>query len=54
MTVGCLVDPESPAFNYAKGATLNRPIIGCGAIIENDPHLIKMQLDSDGRWNGEV
>ena len=54
MTVGCLVDPESPAFNYAKGATLNRPIIGCGAIIEDQPVLIPMQLKKNGRWNGEV
>jgi len=54
MTVGCLVDPSSPAFNYAKGATLNRPIIGCGVIWEDTPVLVRMQLDSDWRWNGKV
>lgn len=54
MTVGCLVDPESPAFNYAKGATLNRPIIGCGAIIEDEPCLIPMVIDKGGRWNGNI
>ena len=52
MTVGCLVDPSSPAFNYARGATLNRPIIGCGAIIEDQPVLIPMQLTKSGKWNG--
>ena len=54
MTCGCLVDPESPAFNYAKGATLNRPIIGCGAIIEDEAVLIPMWLDKGGRWNGNI
>ena len=54
MTVGCLVDPESPAFNYAKGATLNRPIIGCGAIIEDQPVLVPMQLTKSGRWNNKI
>ena len=54
MTVGCLIDPSLPAFNYGSKATLNRPIIGCGAIIEDDPQLIKMQLDRHGRWNGKI
>ena len=54
MTVGCLVDPDSPAFNYAKGATLNRPIIGCGVIWEDQPILVPMQLNHKGRWNGRV
>lgn len=54
MTVGCLVDPNSPAFNYAKGATLNRPILGCGAIIDDQPVLIPMQLKKNGRWDGKI
>ena len=54
MTVGCLVDPSSPAFNYAKGATLNRPIIGCGVIWEDTPVLVRMQLNKEGRWDGKV
>jgi len=54
MTVGCLVDPHSPAFNYAKGNTASRPILGCGAIIEDRPILIPMQLTKSGRWNGVV
>ena len=54
MTVGCLINPHSPAFNYGSKATLNRPVIGCGGIIDDDPRLFKMQLDSDGRWDGKV
>lgn len=54
MTVGCLVDPGSPAFNYAKGATLNRPIIGCGAIVDDQPKLLAMQLTKSGKWNNKI
>lgn len=54
MTVGCLVDPHSPAFNYASKTTLNRQILGCGGIINNEPRLFRMQLDHDGRWDGKV
>ena len=54
MTVGCLIDPHAPAFNYGSKATLNRPIIGCGGIIDNEPRLFRMQLKSNGRWDGKV
>ena len=54
MTVGCLVDPDSPAFNYSKGNTNNRPIVACGAIIDDSPQIIKMQLKPSGRWNGKL
>ena len=50
MTVGCLIDPKSPAFNYSKGATSKRPILGCGAIIDDWPILVPMQLTKSGRW----
>ena len=54
MTVGCLINPHEPAFNYGSKATLNRPIIGCGGIIDNEPRLFRMQLKSNGRWDGKV
>ena len=54
MTVGCLIDMHHPAFNYAAKATLNRPIIGCSAIIDNEPKLIPMRLKSNGRWRGRL
>ncbi len=54
MTVGCLINPDEPAFNYGAKATLNRPIIGCGAIIDDEPRLLTMKLKKGGRWNGRV
>lgn len=54
MTVGCLIDPHSPAFNYARGNTNKRPILGCGGIIDNRPILIPMQLTKSGRWDGKL
>jgi len=50
MTVGCLIDPKSPAFNYSKGSTSKRPILGSGAIIDDFPILVPMQLSKSGRW----
>ncbi len=54
MSAGCLIDPKQPAFNYAQGATLKRPIIGMGAIIDNEPRLLRMQLKKNGRWDNSV
>jgi len=54
MTVGCLIDPHSPAFNYAKGATVKRPILGCGGLVDDSPFLIPMNLTKSGRWNGKL
>lgn len=33
MTVGCLLDPNSPAARYAQRIVLRRPILGCGMIV---------------------
>lgn len=35
MSVGCLLDQNSPAARYGKQAVLKRPILGCG-VIEGD------------------
>lgn len=51
MTVGCLINDHSPAFRYNKRSVLKRPIIGCGAIIDDMPILIPMVLNKSGRWN---
>ena len=53
MTVGCLVDDKSLAFNYNKN-TLGRPIIGTGIIIDGQPMLIPMVLNKCGRWIGKL
>lgn len=49
MTVGCLVDNKSLAMAYNKN-NLKRPVIGCGMIIDSQPLLIPMVLNSKGRW----
>jgi len=54
MTAGCLIDMHHPAFNYAAKATLNRPVIGCVGIIDNEPRLFRMRLKANGRWDGKV
>ena len=54
ITAGCLIDLHHPAFNYASGATMKRPVIGCAGIIEGTPRLFPMTLTKKGRWNGIV
>lgn len=51
MSVGCLIDPHSPAFRYDKQNFTRRPILGCGIILEQTPILIPMTLTKSGRWN---
>ena len=53
MTVGCLIDNESRAFAYNK-LFLDDPMLGCGGIIDGQPRLFPMLLNSEGRWNGQV
>jgi len=53
MTVGCLVNDQSLAFEY-NNSNLKRPIIGCGMIIDSQPRLIPLVMKSDGRWNGRL
>lgn len=53
MSVGCLIDHKHPVFTYNKSA-LTRPILGCGVILNNEPKLIPMVLNVDGRWNEEL
>lgn len=52
-TAGCLVDRESLAFAYGKN-TKNKPILGCGLILNGRPFLIPMELDRHGRWKGHL
>jgi len=54
MSVGCLIDTDHPAFNYAKGATNKRPILGCGVVLDDTPILVPMVLNSSGRWIGRL
>ena len=53
MTVGCLIDDNSMAFAYNR-VFANRPIIGCGMIIDSQPKLIPLVMNANGRWNGRI
>lgn len=53
MTVGCLIDDESLAFAYNK-RDKDRPITGCGIILDGQPYLKRMVLDEDNRWIGRI
>lgn len=50
-TFGCLIDNSALAFAYGKLAK-NKPIIGCGIILNGKPVLIPMVLDAEGNWIG--
>ena len=47
MQVGCMIDDKSLAFHYNK-TTAIRPIIGCGIVLNGQPMLIPMILNSKG------
>lgn len=53
MRVGCLINDKSLAFSYNK-TTLDRPIIGCGIILNGQPKLLPLIKDRYGRWNGKL
>lgn len=53
MQCGCLIDDFSRAFSYNK-LTIERPIIGVGAVMDGMPRLFPMLLDKQGRWTGVV
>lgn len=50
---GCLIDNDSLAFAYNK-VNLKRPIIGVSVILDGQPRLVPMILNSRGRWIGEI
>lgn len=50
---GCLIDKDALAFAYGKH-TRYKPVIGCSAVVDGQPVLIPMLLNTDGRWVGEL
>ena len=50
---GCLIDNKAYAFNYGKKIR-NKPILGCGMVIDGIPHFIPMLLNKRGRWIGKL
>ncbi len=53
MIVGCLIDDSKMVFDYNK-LQLDRPVLGCGVIINNFPKLVPMLLNKKGRWSGNL
>ena len=53
LQVGCLVDKDSLAFRYNKTQKA-RPIIGTAVIIDGQPRLVPMILNSKGDWIGKI
>lgn len=53
ITAGCLINPSHPAFSYGN-SNLSQPTLGCVVISEGMPHLIRMCINSKGRWDGRV
>lgn len=51
--VGCLIDRHAYAFAYGKHMK-NKPILGCGIIINGIPQFIPMELNKKGRWIGKL
>ena len=49
MAVGCLADTKSLAMAYGKNE-LERPVIGCGLIIDSLPILEPLIMNTRGRW----
>ena len=52
-TVGCLIDYDLMAFNYAK-TNIAKPIEGCFVNDNGLPILIPMKLDKHNRWTGKL
>lgn len=50
---GCLIEDDSLAFAYNK-LNLKRPIIGTVVVLNGQPKLEPMILDSNGRWIGKL
>lgn len=51
--VGCLIDKDAYAFEYAKKIK-RKPILGCGIVKDGVPVFIPMMLDKRGRWIGKL
>ena len=52
-SVGCLIDDHALAFEYNK-TTMDRPVIGCGIIIDSQPHCLPLVMKTNGKWDGKI
>lgn len=53
MQVGCLIDCQSPAFNYDKNNAL-RPVLSVGIIRGGIPMIIPMYCNKKNKWMGFI
>ena len=53
MQVGCLIENESPAFDYDKN-NATRPVYSTAIIKNGTPIIIPMICDKKGRWKGFI
>ena len=53
LATGCLIDPQSTAFKYNK-SDLDRPMLGCGVVVDGQAIPVPMWLKPNGRWTGKV
>ena len=51
MQCGCLIDDDALAFSY-NNVNIKRPVIGTGVIVNGQPILEPMILNSEGHWVG--
>jgi hypothetical protein len=49
LVAGCMIDDKSLAFSYNK-LQLYRPMLSCAIILDGQPKLLPMILNSEGRW----
>jgi hypothetical protein len=53
MGLGCQIHEESYAFAYGRSCKV-KPIIAGGCVIDGEPVLLKMMLNSRGRWEKKM
>lgn len=50
---GCLIDKDSLAMAYGRN-NLPQPILGAIVILDGDPIAVRMELDENNRWTGNI
>jgi hypothetical protein len=53
MQLGCLIQADHAAFSYNR-QDIKRPLLNVGKIVDGEPAILSMNLNSEGRWTGEV
>jgi hypothetical protein len=53
MNTGCGIDAKAYAFAYGKNCR-KKPVLACGVVLNGRPHLIIMNLNRAGRWDGKI